>query len=296
MNEALDRLKYEFSKGTSLIKIIYLNVGVFIFMLVLNFILRLFNADQSFIWDWFSLHADGISFLTKPWTILTYSVFHSGFGHVFFNMILLYLSGQIFLQYLSEKQLFSLYFLGVIVGGLFFVVAINLFPLFDNPISHYRIIGASAGVMAVLIAIATYVPNYTVRLFLIGNVKLWQLAAFFIFLDFLNFTSDGNEGGHLSHIGGAIIGYIYAKQLRNNKDIGNWLNNIFENISKPFYKKKNPFTKVYRNDKPRNDYDYNMSKRDEEEKIDDILGKISKSGYESLNSEEKDFLFRAGKK
>jgi|LGOV01.1.fsa_nt_gb membrane associated rhomboid family serine protease len=296
MNEVLEKLKYEFSKGTMIIKLIYLNVGVFIFMLILNFILRLFDVDQSFVWEFVALHADGVEFLTKPWTILTYSLFHSGFGHIFFNMVLLYLGGQIFLQYLSQKQLLSLYILGVMVGGLFFVVAINAFPLFDNPVSYYRIIGASAGVMAVLVAIATYVPNYSVRLFLIGSVKLWHLAAFFIFLDFLNFQSDGNEGGHLSHLGGAIIGFIYAKQLRKNKDIGSWINNIINRLSSVFNRKKNPFQKVYRNESPRNDYDYNLSKREEEEKIDDILGKISKSGYESLTSKEKEFLFRAGKK
>lgn len=296
MNEVLERLKYEFSKGTSLIKLIYLNVGVFILMLILNFFLRLFNTDQTFLWSWFALHADGVDFITKPWTILTYSIFHSGFGHIFFNMVLLYLSGQIFLQYLSQKQLLSLYILGIIVGGLFFVVAINIFPLFDNPVSYYRIIGASAGVMAVLIAIATYVPNYSIRLFLIGRVKLWHLAAFFIFLDFLNFQGDGNEGGHLSHIGGALIGFIYGKQLQHNKDIGRWINNIIDRFNNIFNKKKNPFQKVYKNQTPRNDYDYNLSKREEEEKIDDILGKISKSGYESLSADEKEFLFKAGKK
>jgi len=296
MNEAIERLKYEFSKGTILIKLIFLNVGIFVFMLILNFVAHLFGADiQSSILSFFSLHADGIEFITKPWTLLTYSLFHSGFSHILFNMMLLYLGGQIFLQYLNQRQFLSLYILGVISGGLLFVVSINVFPIFSNPVSFYSIVGASAGVMAVIIAIATYVPNYVVRLFLLGNVKLWHIAVFFLFLDLLQFQS-GNEGGHIAHIGGALIGYIYAKQLRNGKDIGSWINNIINKITDLFKPKAHPFQKVYRNETPRDDYEYNMTKKQHEDKIDDILGKISKSGYESLTSEEKDFLFRAGKK
>ena len=296
MNEAIERLKYEFSKGTILIKIIYLNVGVFILGLLLNFLGHLFGAEiQPIIWDYFALHADGIEFLTKPWTLLTYSLFHSGFSHILFNMLLLFIGGQIFLQYLNQRQLISLYILGIIAGGLLFVVSINAFPVFEYPVGYYKIVGASAGVMAVIVAIATYVPNYSVRLFLLGNVKLWHIAVFLLIMDLVQFQS-GNEGGHISHIGGALIGYIYAKQLRKGKDIGSWINNIIDKISILFKPKAHPFQKVYRNEAPRDDYEYNMTKKQHEEKVDDILGKISKSGYESLTSEEKDFLFKAGKK
>lgn len=296
MNEAIERLKYEFSKGTIPIKLIYLNVGIFVLGLLINFIFHLFGTDiQSTVWDIFALHADGIEFLTKPWTLLTYSLFHSGFSHILFNMLLLYLGGQIFLQYLSQRQFLSLYILGVISGGLLFVVSINAFPVFSHPVEYYSIIGASAGVMALIIGIATYVPNYSVRLFLLGNVKLWHIAIFLLFMDLVQFQS-GNEGGHISHIGGALIGYIYAKQLRKGKDIGSWVNNVIDKITGLFKAKTHPFQKVYRNETPRDDYQYNMTRKQEEEKVDDILGKISKSGYESLTSEEKDFLFRAGKK
>jgi len=295
MNEVIERLKYEFSKGTTLIKLIYLNVGVFVLGLILNFFAHLFGSEiQPVILKYFALHADGIEFITKPWTLLTYSLFHSGFGHILFNMMLLFLGGQIFLQYLNQRQFLSLYILGVIAGGLFFVVSINVFPLFSNP-AVYSIIGASAGAMAVIVAIATYVPNYTVRLFLIGNVKLWHIAVFFLLLDLLQFNS-GNEGGHISHIGGALIGYIYAKQLRKGKDIGAWINNMIDKITDLFKPKAHPFKKVYKNETPRDDYEYNLSKKQHEEKIDVILGKISKSGYESLTSEEKEFLFRSGKR
>lgn len=296
MNEAIERLKYEFSKGTVLIKLLLLNVGVFVFMLILNAIMHLLDIDiEPKIWEYFALHADGVEFITKPWTLLTYSLFHSGFNHILFNMLLLYLGGQIFLQYLSQRQLLSLYILGVISGGLFFVVSINAFPVFGNPVEFYSIVGASAAVMAVIIAIATYVPNYSVRLFLLGNVKLWHIAVFLLVMDLVQFKS-GNEGGHIAHIGGALIGYFYAKQLRKGKDIGLWINNIVDKISSIFKPKAHPFKKVYRNETPRDDYEYNMSKKEYEDKVDTILGKISKSGYESLTSEEKDFLFKAGKK
>ena len=296
MNEVIERLKYEFSKGTILIKLIYLNVGVFVLGLLLNFVAHLFGADiQPTIWKYFALHADGVEFVTKPWTLLTYSMFHSGFNHILFNMLLLFLGGQIFLQYLNQRQLLSLYILGVISGGLLFVISINAFPVFENPVKYYSIVGASAGVMAVIVAIATYVPNYSVRLFLLGNVKLWHIAVFLLIMDLVQFRS-GNEGGHISHIGGALIGYIYAKQLKKGKDIGTWINNIIYKLTDLFKPKAHPFQKVYRNETPRNDHEYNMTKKQHEEKVDDILGKISKSGYESLTSEEKDFLFKAGKK
>lgn len=296
MNQVIERLKYEFSKGTSLIKLIYLNGGVFLFVSVLYLLLNLFDIDNSFVYKYFSLHADGVEFITKPWTILTYSVLHSGIGHLFFNMILLYFSGQIFMQYLNEKQLISIYILGVVVGGLFFVLGVNLFPLFSSPVPSYTLIGASAGAMAVLISIASYIPNYSVRLFIVGNVKLWHLALFFVFLDVLNF-SRGNEGGHISHLGGAFIGYIYGKQLRKNNDIGSWLNNIVDAFIAYLDKEKTPFKKVYKNEKtPRDDYDYNFNKTKEAEQVDVILGKISKSGYESLSAKEKEFLFKTGKK
>ena len=296
MNELIEKLKYEFSKGTILIKLLFLNIGVFVFMLFLNFVMHLFDVDiEPTIWKYFALHADGVEFLTKPWTLLTYSLFHSGFNHILFNMILLYLGGQIFLQYLNQRQLLSLYILGVISGGLLFVVSINAFPIFDYPVEYYSIIGASAGVMAVMVAIATYVPNYSVRLFLLGNVKLWHIAVFLLIMDLVQFKS-GNEGGHISHFGGALIGYVYSKQLRNGKDIGVWINNIIYKVTNIFKPKAHPFQKVYRNETPRDDYEYNMTKKQHEDKVDDILGKISKSGYESLTSEEKDFLFKAGKK
>ena len=296
MNEVIERLKYEFSKGTMPIKLIYLNVGIFVLGLLLNFILHLFGTEiQPTIWKFFALHADGVEFITKPWTLLTYSLFHSGFGHILFNMLLLYFAGQVFLQYLTERQFLSLYILGVIAGGLLFVVSINAFPVFSHPVEFYSIIGASAGVMALIVGIATYVPNYSIRLFLLGNVKLWHIAAFLLFMDLIQFQS-GNEGGHISHFGGALMGYFYAKQLRKGKDIGRWVNNVIDKITNLFKPKAHPFQKVYRNETPRDDYEYNLSKKQHEEKVDDILGKISKSGYESLTSEEKDFLFKAGKK
>ena len=296
MNNIIERLKYEFSKGTTLIKLIYLNVGIFIFMLLLNFVLHLFETDaQSIVLDYFALHADGVEFASKPWTLLTYSLFHGGFNHILFNMMLLYMGGQIFLQYLNQKQLLSVYILGVVAGGLLFVISINLFPVFNNPVSYYSIIGASAGVMAVIVAISSYVPNYTVRLFIIGNVKLWHIAVVLLLLDIIQFRS-GNEGGHISHIGGAMIGYVYAKQLQKNNDIGNWINKIIDKLANTFSKNKNTFKKVYKNKEPRDDCEYNASKKEEEGLIDTILGKISKSGYDSLSDSEKEYLFRAGKK
>jgi membrane associated rhomboid family serine protease len=296
MNDLYSKIKSEFGSSNYLMRLIYIIIGVFVLVLIIDFFLKLFAVDSFEFYRYFALHADSIKFITMPWTWISYSFFHSGFGHILLNMIMLYFSGQIFMQYLGQKQLIGVFFLSVISGGLFFVFAINVFPFFEYPPSYYRLVGASAGVLGVLIAIATYVPNYQVNLMLIGRVKIWYLAVFFIVLDLINFQSSGNEGGRIAHIGGALIGFIFAQKLKQGKDISVYLSNTIFMVLNLFKKREHPFKKVYKNDIPKSDYDYNLKMKQQEEIIDKILGKISKSGYESLTKEEKEILFNSGKK
>lgn len=219
-------------------------------------------------------------------------------------MLILYFSGIYFLNYFSPKRLLNFYFLGVIMGALIYMLSYNLFPAFQGTGRSY-LIGASAGVMAVLVGIATQVPNMRVRLILIGGVKFWYIAAFLVALDVIQIPM-GNPGGHLAHLGGAGLGYFYTKQLQKGNDIGAWFEKIMDSFASLFssgkrkpkmktvYKKSNK-KKSARKGSGTSANSSKMNKTEKQKRVDDILDKISKSGYDSLSKSEKDFLFKAGK-
>jgi len=242
-----------------------------------------------------------MEFLMKPWSIITYSFLHSGIWHILSNMLILYFSGMYFLNYFSAKRLLNYYFLGVIIGALVYMLSYNLFPAFQGTGRSY-LMGASAGVMAVLIGIATHIPNMRVRLMIIGNIKFWWIAAFLVVLDIIQIPM-GNAGGHLAHLGGAGLGYLYTNQLQKGNDIGKWFENLMDSLASIFKprEKKARMKTVHRTGKTSktqnrsNKARSSFNKDDKQKKVDAILDKISKSGYESLSKAEKDFLFQAGK-
>lgn len=278
-------LQYQFARLSIAEKLIVANVLVF---LVDGLLRALMDLQLS---NWFLLPKDFIEFIGQPWSLVTYSFFHAGFMHIFWNMVMLYFSSRIFLNLFDGQRFLNVYFLGVIVGGLVFLFSYNVFPTLLN--TNTALIGASAGVTAVLIFVCTYIPNQEVRVFFF-NVKLWYIGAFFVLVDLIQIPYGGNIGGRLAHLGGAFLGYIYARQLMNGKDIGGGfakLMNSFANLFKP--KKKSPLKTVYKKQGSDSKAEYDRQAR--QRKIDTILDKISKSGYESLSKEEKDFLFKAGK-
>ncbi|WP_276390773.1 rhomboid family protein [Eudoraea chungangensis] len=284
-------LKYQYASLNTAEKLIAINVIVFITNALVTFLMGL--SPNTFV-KWFELPKEFNEFILQPWSLITYSFFHGGIWHLFWNMIMLYFTGRIFLNLFGPKRFSNVYFLGVIAGGLVFLLSYNVFPAFIA--TNTALIGASAGVTAVLIFVCTYIPNQEVRLF-IFNLKLWYIGAFFVLVDLIQIPSSGNAGGHLAHLGGALLGYVYARQLLKGRDIGEGFGQLSESFF-GFFKpreKKAPLKTVYRN-KARNtrskvDYD----KESKQRKIDSILDKISKSGYESLSQVEKDFLFKAGK-
>lgn len=289
----MNDVKYQYTRLNIAQKLIVVNVLIFIVNAILPF---LFGWDKDVLVQWFELPKDLGRFLTQPWSIVTYSFFHGGIWHLFWNMIILYFSSRIFLNLFGGRKLINVYFLGVILGGLIFLLSYNVFPVFAG--ARTALIGASAGVTAVLIFICTYIPNQEVRLFFF-NIKLWYLGVFVVLLDLIQLPG-GNAGGHLAHLGGAFLGYLYARQLTKGNDIGAWFSNMLDGIADLFSSKKSakaPMKTVYRKKKDRKakkevvDYD----KESKQRKIDTILDKISKSGYESLSKEEKDYLFKAGK-
>ncbi|MGY5846970.1 rhomboid family intramembrane serine protease [Salegentibacter sp. HM20] len=292
--------KYKLKTATVVEKLIGINVLIFVFFFVFRTMAFLFQFPDDFLMQWLVFPKDLFEFILKPWSIITYSFLHGGIWHILSNMLILYFSGIYFLNYFSPKRLLNYYFLGIIVGALVYMLSYNLFPAFASTGRSY-LIGASAGVMAVLVGIATHIPNMRVRLLLLGSIKFWYIAAFLVLLDVIQIPM-GNAGGHLAHLGGALLGYTYTKQLQKGNDIGSWWEKIMDFFVGLFQtsEKKPKMKTVYRNGskpaaKAAASVKSRLSKTEKQKRIDDILDKISKSGYDSLSKEEKDFLFKAGK-
>ncbi|WP_289021599.1 rhomboid family intramembrane serine protease [uncultured Salegentibacter sp.] len=298
-----DKIRYKLQTATVVEKLIAINVLVFFLFFLFRTIAFLFQLPSDFLLEWFVFPKEPGEFIFKPWSIITYAFLHGGIWHILSNMLILYFSGIYFLNYFSPKRLLNYFFLGVIMGALVYMLSYNLFPAFQSMGRSY-LIGASAGVMAVLVGIATYIPNMRVRLLLIGSIKFWYIAAFLVLLDIIQIPMS-NAGGHLAHLGGAALGYVYTKQLQKGYDIGSWFEKIMDSLVflfKPSERKAKMKT-VYRKNTNRKTAtkqhkatsSQKLDKDEKQKQIDAILDKISKSGYDSLSKSEKDFLFKAGK-
>ncbi|MFL2597529.1 MAG: rhomboid family intramembrane serine protease [Flavobacteriaceae bacterium] len=285
-----EQLNIRIQQLNSAEKLILINVVCFVLPMLIKTVLFLFNISSTNFFNWFELSASWIYLSTKPWSIITYSFLHSGFFHLFWNMYLLFFSSKLFLNLFPSNTFFNVYFLGVVVGGITFILSYTFFPAFQN--SSPVMIGASAGVMAVFIFMSTYSPDLEIRLILF-NVKLRYLGIAFLLLDIVQIPY-GNAGGHLAHLGGAILGFYYVKQLKSGKDIGKPFNNFIDKIINIFRKKPKMRT-VYKKEKSQKINKKVSNAGEKQKRIDRILDKISISGYESLTQAEKDFLFKVGK-
>ena len=253
------------------------------------------QVESSFFNDligYLSLPASISTFLLQPWSIVTYMFLHVDFFHILFNMLWFFWFGKIFLDYLTGRQLLWVYILGGLSGGLLYITAYNIFPVFEVSISRAYALGASASIMAIVAAIATLMPNYSMYLLFIGKIKLKHIAIFTIVIDFLLIKSD-NPGGHIAHLGGMAWGLMYTLFYLKPQNKGGFLGSLSQQLHHLFSVKHKPKFKVYHNERPLSDDEYNLNKKYQQEKIDKILEKISKSGYSSLTKEEKDLLFRS---
>jgi membrane associated rhomboid family serine protease len=269
--------------GSKLNLLIGINIIVFLLVNIADVLAKfLFNttAVSYYTNEYLLLPAYLPKLLTRFWTPLTYMFMHAGVWHILFNMLWFYWFGQIFEEYLGKKRTLGLYIMGGLAGAFLYVFSYNVFPIFTHihAAEGSTLVGASASVMAIMVATATLLPDYTLPLILIGPVKLKWLVLFFIVIDFLGITGL-NAGGELSHLGGALIGFLYIKQLQKGSD---WIGNIVK-LFKP-----KPKLKVVSNNQSRKAYDLPR-----QEEIDLILDKISRSGYDSLSKQEKEILFRA---
>ena len=297
MASIITDLKERFLRGTICLQLIYINVGLFLLVVLSDGILRLFNHGLGMALQWVELPASFARFITQPWSLFTYMFMHAGFLHILFNMLWLYWFGQLFLQFFSAKHLRGVYVLGGVCGGLLYMVAYHVFPYFHPMVESSMLLGASASVLAIVAATAYREPNYPLQLFLFGTIRLKYLALVVIGLDVLFITSD-NAGGHIAHLGGALAGLWFAASLSKGHDLTAWLNRLLDAFSSLFSRKpRRPKMKVqYGGGGRRQDYDYNARKKAQSDEIDRILDKLKKSGYENLTADEKKSLFDASKR
>jgi membrane associated rhomboid family serine protease len=269
-------------------RLIYWNIACFLVSLVFFYQFKVGAFDFP---NWIALSSEPLVFISKPWTLLTYSFFHDGFGHIFFNMIVLNFSSSLFLTFFNQKQLLGLYVLSAIFAGIAFVLGYYLLNLSAS------IVGASGAIMAILVAATTYSPLINVRLLLIGNVKLWHITLVILVIDLMQIRLD-NSGGHIAHLAGAFFGFVFIKLLENGTDLSKIVSTILDFFVNLFSKSQStPFKKVHKNykrptAKPTSKI---VTKDKTQQQIDEILDKISRSGYDCLTKEEKEFLFKAGK-
>ena len=273
--ELKDKLKYSLSVMGQLQKLIVINIIFFIIPLLLNTFLWLFELKDISILDYFVVEADLMSLIFKPWSLITYGFLHGSFSHLFWNMIMLFYFGNILVNYFGDKRLLNVFFNGILFGGIIYIISYNLFPVFTGVSS--KMIGSSAGVMAILFYITSYNPNHTIRFFFV-NIKLLYIAVFLLFMDIIQIPVD-NSGGHIAHLGGALIGFLMFRSFKGIDFV-----DIYTNLSTRKNNKKIKRNKTF------------SGSNFDQKKIDSILDKISESGYESLTKEEKNYLFKASNK
>ena len=297
----IDEIKESFRKGTTLHKLIYLNLGLFLAVQIVRIVLVLSNSNDLFsdFLNYLAVPANLEVLARRPWTLITYMFLHEGFIHILFNLLWLYWFGTVFIQELGLKKLLSTYLLGGLAGGILYVIFYNVFPVFDGVREGSIALGASASVMAVVVATATYQPDRKMHLVLIGPIKIVYIAlAMFILTSMVDFSV--NTGGKIAHIGGALSGFLFAYYYRRGKDLTKGFDRTMDSIATWFKPGKEKLKVTYKRSneqkRPRDDKEYNQQKKSEQKEIDQILDKISKAGYDSLTSREKEMLFKMSNK
>lgn len=283
-------IKRTFKEGSVLTRLIYINLGVFLLVKILGVFFYLAGQPYLLV-DWLSMPSDVNDLINKPWTPFTYMFMHAGFIHLLFNILGLYWFGKLFLFQMDGDKLLSVYLLGGLSGAFLYLIAYNSLPVFQN--SNSILLGASASVYAILVAITFYDPDREVMIPLFGSFKLKYVTAFYILLSVIGISST-NAGGNIAHLGGAFWGWFYIFQLRKGKDIGVGFVKFLDTLAK-FFKRKSHLTVTHKQP-PRDDYTYNRQKNNKQDEINRVLDKIAKSGYDSLSKEEKELLFNQGKK
>ncbi len=297
MATLLTDLRESFRRAQIHVRLIYINVAVFVVVALTEVTLQLFNRSMVDVFEWLELPASLPRFIVQPWSIVTYMFMHAGLLHLLFNMLWLYWFGALFLNTLSAKHLRGVYILGGLCGGLLYMAAYNIFPYFRPQVAHTFMLGASASVLAVVTAAAYREPDCPIRLLLLGTIRLKFLALIVVGIDLLMVTS-GNAGGHIAHLGGALAGLWFAASLSGGRDLTAGINKLIDAIASLFTTKrrKPKMTIRYGKGKPQASRNRKPYSKAEAEEVDRILEKLKKSGYDHLTEEEKKRLFDASKR
>jgi membrane associated rhomboid family serine protease len=288
--DIIDDIKLQYKIGGNVTKLIFWNAALFLLPWAVFGILSLVGVDIDYL-QFVSLSSNPANLIWKPWSLLSYAFFHAGIMHIIFNLLVLNFAGRLFTTYFTGKQLVGLYVLSAIFAGISYVLIFYVLNI------NAPLVGASAAIMAILVATTVYNPMMELRLLIIGNVKLWLVTAVILFIDLMQIRSE-NMGGHISHLSGAFFGFIFIKLLENGSDLSKIVSSVLDFFVSLFRKKPaSPFRKVHKNyNKPVEKNVSRISSKDRaQQQIDDILDKISQSGYDSLTKEEKEFLFKVGK-
>ena len=304
MNNAgiFDDFKNAWDKpNNGLIQIILINVIVFVALIVFKVVFVLAGLSEIYrtVLSYLMLPADFTTFIFQPWSLITYFFTHEGFLHIIFNMLFLFWFGRLIQDFLGNNRLISLYVIGGIMGGLFYMLIYNIVPFYHDRIDSSLMLGASAGVFAVVVGAATFMPNHTFFLMFLGAVRIKYIALFYVLLS-LSRTIGSNAGGELAHIGGAIVGFLFIKQLQQGNDLGAPIIQTIDFLKGLF--KPSPKIKVTHkkttssNRRPAPSSGSTSAGSTDQAEIDAILDKISERGYESLSKEEKQKLFNASRK
>jgi len=303
MSSIKDDILDSFRRGDMLTRLILINIAVFVLYLLISIIGRLFQVDLAYHFiQWTALPSNLLKFVTRPWTLISYMFLHQGFMHILFNLLILFFTGRIFMEYMGNRKMLSIYLMGGIAGGLLYILFYNIFPAFTDVLETSNNRGASAAVMAVMIAAATYAPRLPVKLFFVLNIEFRWVALLILLMDLINLGEGNNMGGHLAHLGGAAVGYIAVQQMRKGNDITEGFSGIIDSIAN-WFKPKPKIHKVYSKGSKKkgqgsrkNTSVYSSAEQKASQaRMDEILDKISRSGYESLSKEEKEYLFKIGR-
>lgn len=317
MNSIWNGIRNDFRGGDTVMKLLFVNIGVFLAVNVLMYLFfwAIFGSGFAEPWEkarlWLALPHEPFSLLTRPWTFITYMYTHQDFGHIFWNMFALYWFGAIFRDVVGGRFTFAVYTMGGLMGALFFLGYAWSATAMNQTRSLGPLLGASAAVEALIVAAAATAPYYRVFVFLIGPVRIVYIALFTIVL-FLIDLPNNNTGGQFTHLGGVAFGFLYAYGNRKGWNLGERFNKLIDGLvglmpwSKPV--KRRPQMQAHRNPARAtataaagNTFGRAVrgvhlpDSRINQERIDAILEKIKQSGYSSLSEEEKEYLFRASK-
>lgn len=296
----IEDIKRTYKSGGINTRILYINIGLFTLVKLITIFITLFGingSDFSFLTDALAIPANIMVLAVRPWTIISYQFIHFDFFHLLVNMMWLFWFSQLFLRYYSQHQLLSLYIGGGLLGAAYYILAYNFIPYYSQGVNAGQMVGASASILAIVVATAVASPNDEIQLMIIGKVKMKYLAIGVIGIDLLSITTN-NAGGHIAHLGGAFAGLIFAKEyMKNNRDITSWITRIIDFFSDLIASKKKPKMKARHTGTDKQaDRKYNSEKKEQEANINQILEKIKISGYKSLSKSEKAELFNASSK